>query len=267
MGLLRELGYMTFGVESGDAGINRAKSFPSQDLIVVSSELNPAGDGGEPIEIQFIDYLRDDYRTRPVKIMVLTPEGRVEEMKTLIDQKRAIDVITPQIDKATLSAKLNTAFGSAEDQEDEKDRSDKIAERAALAIASLDVDHTKFQIVSAALALAKNVRRDTGRRDPVRLACLKALAAIGPTGKAAALEILLREFQDDTNSIEVRRAIPTAIGELIKGQAVSGETFQVLKNALKQEDPQVWTNAGRALGKGKLTGPQAREVYEEQRLE
>jgi CheY-like chemotaxis protein len=267
VGLLRELGYMTFGVQSGEDGIIRAKSFPSQDLIIVSSELNPDGDGGEPIEIQFIDYLRDDYRTKPVKIMVLTPEDRVDTMKTLVDQQRAIDVITPNIDKATLSDKLNQAFGSAEDQEDEKNRSDKIAERAALAIASLDVDHTKFEITKASVALAKNVRRDTGRPDSVRLACLKALAAIGPAAKGAALEILLREFQDDTNSIEVRRGIPTAIGELIKGQAVSGDTFQVLKNALKQDDQGVWTNAGRALGKGKLTGPQAREVYEEQRLE
>jgi len=267
VGLLRELGYMTFGVESGEDGIIRAKSFPSQDLIIVSSELNPDGDGGEPIEIQFIDYLRDDYRTKPVKIMVLTPEDRVDTMKTLVDQQRAIDVITPNVDKATLSDKLNQAFGSSEDQEDEKNRSDKIAERAALAIASLDVDHTKFEITKAATALAKNIRRDTGRPDSVRLACLKALAAIGPAGKSASLEILLREFQDDTNSIEVRRAIPTAIGEVIKGQVVSGDTFQVLKNALKQDDQGVWTNAGRALGKGKLTGPQAREVYEEQRLE
>ena len=267
VGLLRELGYMAFGVESGRDGLVRAKSFPGQDLIIVGSELNPDGDGGEPIEVQFIDDLRDDYRTKPVKVMILTPEDRVDTMKSLVDQERAIDVITPQIDKATLSDKLNQAFGSPEDQRDEKARSDKIAERAALAIASHSVKHTRFKIVTAAGALAKNVRRDTGRPDAVRLACLHGLAAVGPEGKGAALETLIREFQDDTNSIEVRRAIPLAVGELIKGAPVSGDTFQVLKNALKDSDAELVTNAGRALGKGKLTGEQAREVYEEQRLE
>ena len=85
--------------------------------------------------------------------------------------------------------------------------------------------------------------------------------------KGAALEVLLREFRDDTNSIEVRRMLPVAIGELIKAQDVSGDTFQVLKNALKDEDEQIWRNSGRALGKGKLSGEQAREVYSEQRIE
>ncbi|HBP20142.1 MAG TPA: hypothetical protein DEA08_20425 [Planctomycetes bacterium] len=267
VGLLRELGYMTFGVESGRDGLVRAKSFPSQDLVLVSSELNPDGDGGEPIEIQFIDDLRADYRTKPVKVMVLTPEERAQNMQTLVDDGRALDVVTPEVDKATLSDKLNRAFGSAEDQRDEKARSDKIAERAALAIASLSQGHTKYDINSAADALAKNVRRDTGRPDAVRLACLKALAAIGAPAKGAALEVLLREFRDDTNSIEVRRMLPVAIGELIKAQDVSGDTFQVLKNALKDEDEQIWRNSGRALGKGKLSGEQAREVYSEQRIE
>ena len=100
-----------------------------------------------------------------------------------------------------------------------------------------------------------------------RLACLQALASVGPASKAAGLEILLREFKDTTNSIEVRRAIPIAIGEMVKAQEVSGDTFQVLKNALKEEDEQVWRNAGRALGKAKLTGEQAREVFQEQRIE
>ncbi|MGE0713211.1 MAG: HEAT repeat domain-containing protein [Planctomycetota bacterium] len=268
VGLLRELGYMTFGVESGRDGLVRAKSFPSQDLILVSSELNPGGDGGEPIEIQFIDDLRKDYRTKPVKVMVLTPDERAETMKTLVDEGRALDIVTPQIDKANLGEKLKKAFGSDEDQRDEKARSDKIAERAALAIASLRRGHTKFDITQAADALAKNVRKDAGRPDAVRLACLQALAAIGAPAKAAALEILLKEFRDkDANSLEVRRAIPVAVGELIKAQEVSGDTFQVLKNALKEEDEQVWRNAGHALGKGKLTGEQAREVFQEQRLE
>ena len=68
---------------------------------------------------------------------------------------------------------------------------------------------------------------------------------------------LVREFKDDTNSIEVRRAIPVAIGECIRGAPVPGEVFETLKAALKSEDADLWRNAGMAIGKGQLTGAQA----------
>jgi HEAT repeat protein len=267
VGMLRELGYMTFGVESGRDGLVRAKAFPGEDLILVSSELNPEGEGDDPIEFQFIDSLREDYRTKHIKVMVLTPEERVDSMQSLVDEGRALDVITPDVDKATLSDKLTQAFGGDEDQRDEKARSDAIATRAALAIANLQRGHTVFDITQAATALAKNVRRDSGRPDSVRLACLKALESVGPAGRGAALDILVGEFQDETNSIEVRRALPLAIGEVAKGSAINGDTFDALKAALASDDEGIWKNSGYALGKAKLTGAQAFQVFNEQRLD
>jgi CheY-like chemotaxis protein len=267
VGLLRELGYMTFGVESGRDGLVRAKAFPGEDLIIVSSELNPEGEGDDPIEFQFIDSLREDYRTAPVKVMILTPEERADDMQTLVDDGRALDVLTPEVDKATLSDKLTKAFGSDEDKRDEKARSDAIAERAALAIAGLDKAHTVFDVTLAAEALAKNVRRDSGRTDAVRLACLKALETVGPAAKGAAESVLVSEFQDESNSIEVRRALPKALGEVVKGSAIDGDTFQALKAALSSDDAEIWKNAGYALGKAKLTGAQALEVFNDQRLD
>ncbi|RMG15221.1 MAG: hypothetical protein D6731_08810 [Planctomycetota bacterium] len=267
VGLLRELGYMAFGVEDGLGGLMRAKAFPGEDLIIVSSELNPDGLGGDPLEFQFIDSLREDYRTRHIKCMVLTPEERVDEMQTLVDDGRAIDVITPEIDKATLSDKLLQAFGSDAEQRDEKARSDKIAERAALAIASIQQGHTRFAVASAAAALAKNVRRDSGRPDAVRLACLKALQTVGPAAREAALSVLVSEFQDETNSIEVRRELARAMGEVSKGSPLPDEAFQLLKAALASEDEELWRAAGYALGKAKLSGAQALEVFNEQRLD
>jgi len=274
VGLLRELGYMAFGVASGIEGLIRAKTFPGEDLVLVSTELNertqddltdPLGD--EPMAYQFIDELRDDYRTRPIKVMVVTPEERVSDAQSLVDEGKAVDVLSPNIDKASLAGKLEAAFGDAADQRDEKARSDAIAHRAAQALASLDVRHTQFDVAAAAAALAKNVRRDAGRPDSVRLACVDALAAIGVAAKPAALEVLVREFRDDTNSVEVRRALPRAIGECIKGGPVSDDLFGVLKEALADDDQGVWSAAGYALGKAKLTGAQALAVFEAQRLE
>jgi len=100
VGLLRESGYMVFSTSPGLDGLNRAKSFPGEDLIIVSSELNKDGAGGDPIEIQFIDELKQDYRTKTIPCMVLTPGARQAEMQKLVDEKNAADVITPEVDRA-----------------------------------------------------------------------------------------------------------------------------------------------------------------------
>src|SRR5690606_4895528 len=115
VGLLRELGYMAFGVETGRDGLVRSKTFPSQDLVIVSSELNREGDparGEDPLEFECIDALKNDYRTRHVKVMILAPQERHSVMQSLVDEGRALDVIEPEIDKATLADKLERAFGS-----------------------------------------------------------------------------------------------------------------------------------------------------------
>lgn len=267
VGLLRELGYMTFGVESGREGLVRAKTFPSQDLILVSSELNVDGEGDDPIELQFIDMLKDDYRTKHVKVMVMAPDDRQQAMQGLVDEGKALDVIDPEIDRATLADKLQKAFGEEVDQRDEKSRSNAIAERAARAIASLRPGHTQFDITQAAQALAANVKRDAGRPDPVRLACLAGLSAIGPAARGAALDTLVREFGDDTTSAEVKRALAAAIGECVKGGAIGDEAFRPLLDAFGSDDLELANAAGVALGKAKLTGAQALAVFKAQRPE
>ena len=265
VGLLRELGYMAFGTETGRDGIARARSFPSEDLILVSSELNPEGQGADPVEVQFIDALADDYRTKPIKIMILS--DREEAMKPLVDGGKALDIVPTSIDRATLADKLTKAFGNPADERDEKARSNAIAERAALAIAQLHRHHTQFQIAAAAPALAENVKRESGRPDNVRLACLKAISAIGAQASSACLTVLVTEFKDSVNPVEVRTALATAIGDCVASQPISGDVFQVLKAALQEADESIWKAAGYALGKAKLTGAQAAEVMNEQRLE
>lgn len=269
VGLLRDLGYMAFGVESGRDGLIRSKTFPAQDLILVSSELNTEGDparGDDPLEFEFIDSLKNDYRTKHVKVMVIAPQERHAVMQSLVDEGRALDVLDPDIDKATLADKLTRAFGSEEDQRDEKSRSDKICARAALAIAGLRPGHTKIDIAQAANALATNAKREAGRPDEVRVAVLKGLSAVGAPGKGE-LETLTREFTDSTNSIEVRRALATAMGDVCRGSAMPDDAFKALLAALADEDEELHTNAGYALGKAQLTGAQALEVFKAQRLE
>lgn len=273
VGLLRELGYMTFGVASGRDGLARAKTFPSQDVIFVSSELNESRDqtlekeGSEPLEFQVIDDLKADYRTAHVKVMVLAPTERHGDLKSLVDEGRAIDVVDPDsVDKASLADKLGRAFSGDAEKRDEKARSDAIAEKAALAIASLKRGHTPFDVTQAANALVANVKRDAGRPDNVRIACLKAIGSVGPSA-GSGIPVMTAEFNDTTNSVEVRRALADAIGEAAKGQPLPAEAFEALKGALASDDEGVWRAAGYALGKAKLTGEQRAAVFNAQRLE
>lgn len=263
VGLLRELGYMAFGVEQGRQALIRARSFPSEDLIIVSSELNPDHRGEDPIEVQVIDELSDDYRTKTMKVMVLTE--RDEEMQRLVDAGKAVDLVSPGISKGDLADKLNAAFGSSEDEADEKTRSNRVTKKAAEAIAGLRRGHTQFPIAQASGALVQNVKLSAGRPPEVRLACLAAISAIGPEAEGQALSILASEFRDTTHPNEVRAAMARAMGDCLKGKAVSGDVYQVLKAALAEDDAQVWEAAFYALGKPNLTDEQAYEVFVQER--
>lgn len=265
VGLCRQIGYETFGVASGNDALIRCKRFPVQDLVIVSSELNKNGAGDEPLEFQFVRDLRQDVRTRAIKVMILAPAARERDMQQLVDaEDTVVGVVTPGIDKIVLRDKIQGVFDNDAARRDEKARADKVAEAAALSIASLKDKQTLFKTEESTEALIRNL---TARPDFVRIASMKALAAVGTKAREQALSALVSVFLNkEENATEVRVAAANAIGSLIRGQQVSGETFQALKAALAEENTAIWDAAGHALGKALLTGDQRRQVYEEQRL-
>lgn len=264
IGRLRSLGYMVYGVPSGLDAEARLRSFPAHDLVIVSSELNKDGAGDEPLEFQFVRKLKEDYRTKPIKVMVLTPAARETEMAKLVDaEESVVGVITPGVDKIVLRDKIKEIFSSDEAMRDEKARADKVAENAALAIASLQDKQTLYKLERANKSLINNC---TGRVDPVRIAAMKGLGAVGPKARTAALNTLVAVFKNKDNSTEVRVAAANAMGEVLRNQEVQGDAFQTLKAALAEDSTAIWKAAGYALGKAKLSNKQRLEVYVEQRL-
>lgn len=264
IGRLRSLGYMVYGVPSGLDAEARLRSFPAHDLVIVSSELNKNGAGDEPLEFQFVRKLKEDYRTKPIKVMVLTPAARETEMAKLVDaEESVVGVITPGVDKIVLRDKITEIFSSDEAKRDEKARADKVAENAALAIASLQDKQTLFKLERANKSLINNC---TGRPNEVRIAAMKGLGAVGPKARTAALNTLVAVFKNKENATEVRVAAANAIGEVLRNQAVQGDAFQTLKASLTEDSTAIWKAAGYALGKAKLTNKQRLEVYVEQRL-
>lgn len=270
VGELREAGYMVFSTQSGLDGLNRAKSFPAEDLIIVSSELNTNPDGSmasgaDPLEFQFIQELQNDYRTKTIPCIVLTPSRRVGDMQKLVDEKLAADVVTPEVDRVTLDGKIKKIFEAEEYKRDEKARNDDVAKRAALALAAIPQDHTVLDVAKAGPALANCL--NPSRPDDVKIAAMKAIASIGPKVRGACLDSLLLVFKDKNLSVDVREAAANAIGEVVKGQALQGDGFKTLKEGFGEEEDRIWSAVGKALGKAELTGDQRREVFEQHRVE
>jgi CheY-like chemotaxis protein/cell division septation protein DedD len=265
VGKLRDLGYMAYAVESGNDALVRLKSFPAHDMVIVSSELNKDGAGDEPLEFQFVRDLKSDYRTKTIKVMILTPSARAADMQQLVDaEETVVGVTTPGEDKIVLRDKVVAVFSSEEAQRDEKARADRIAEEAGLAIASLQNKPTLFKIESCTEALLRNC---TNRPDKVRIAAMKGLAAIGGKARAQALPTLLQVFKSkEESAAEVRVAAADAIGECIKRSEAQGDVYQSLKAAAGEEDTTIWKAALRALGKSNLTGAQRLSIWQEQRL-
>ena len=265
VGLLREAGYMVFASQNGLDALNRAKAFPGEDLIIASSELNPEGEGADPIEVQIIQELRDDYRTKTIPVIVLSPARRATEMQKLVDEKIASDVITPEIDKALLDSKIKAIFAADEYKRDEKARNDEISKRAALAIASIPQDHTVINVAAFGQALAGCLT--PSRPDEVKIAAMKAIAAIGPKVRGATENALLLVLKDKNLSVDVREAACNALGEAAKGAELQGDSFKTLEAAAGEDEDRINLAACRALGKARLTGEQAREVFESYRIE
>jgi HEAT repeat protein len=268
VGILREAGYMVFSTQSGMDGLNRARSFPGEDLIIVSSELNPPEGTGsltDPVEFQFIQELRDDYRTKTIPAIVLTPTRREAEMKKLVDEKIASDVITPEIDKVQLDTKIKAIFAGDEYKRDEKARNDDVSKRAALAIAEIPQDHTVLAVQNLGPALAGCL--NPSRPDDVKIAAMKAIAAVGPKLRGACLEALLGLIKDKNFSVDVREAACNAVGEVVKGQDFQGDGFKTLESAAGEDEDRINASACKALSKARLTGEQAREVFESYRIE
>ena len=263
VGLLREFGYVAHGVTRGLEGINRARAFPAQDLIIVSTELNTDAQATDLTEVEFIDRLREggDYRTSHIPVMILTTRRKQSEKQALVDEGDAVGLIHGDIDRAILKDRVAAIFETDRAKRDEKARADGIAQFAAEALAAIDPKHSIFDAKPAIPALTEALR---ARPDPVRTG---ALAALGNLKATSALPEILAVFNNLDNERTVRIVAASAIGEIIKDGPVSDATFKSLLAALDEDDKDIWTHAGRALGKGQLTGDQSYEVFVKQRIQ
>jgi HEAT repeat protein len=264
---LRRMNCMTVDVSTPAEALLRAKEFPPKDLIIMDGQM--AGtvlftanltDNRQVSETVF-DSLKEDLRTRAVPILISGGPDRIENFKDVFGPRCAGFVAKP-LDKMALKAEIEKAFDTDQARRDAKSLADRLAQKAAEALASIKPATTYFTYRDAVSALIGTLK---DRPDAVRVPAIRALGNFGDT---RALEPLARTLQDAENSTEVRAACGRAMGEIFRDShaAPPDEVFPVLLAALRDPEFSVQEAAAAALANARLSAGQQREVAEANRI-
>ncbi len=264
MQFIREIGYMPVLEKDGLNGLARAKSFPTQDMVIISTELP------DMKAFEIIDALREDYRTKDVPIFVTAPETRLRVVKGLYAGK-ADDVINNKIDKLALRDKLDTAFQLPHARKDAPARAIEIARKAAEALGHIDLTNANFDPTMAIGPLEEVCQRgttDQPRRLDYDVVRLPAMVALGRLGDAArnTLDTLCDIFSNDNNKKEIRVGAADAVGGIIqpshRGTAL---VYTTLREGLNDRELEIQNAAAKALGKANWKPDEYFGVFVDQR--
>jgi HEAT repeat protein/CheY-like chemotaxis protein len=263
---LIEMNYFAFGSASKEAGYNRAKRFPSDDLFIIDMDIAidltfnfKAEDVGVEHQETFLEALRADFRTREVPIFILCKTEDLPRAQKLFSSDAA-GFITYPINVEDVRLQLQELF--AKFPPDDKGKATKISADAAAAIASIDPVFTSFPLKSGAKSrelgdiIAALVAVIEKRPDEVRVPAFKALARFGTEETIPAITRVIAS--KEANSPEVRSAACLALaGVFSKLKSLLGketDTFRVLLDAAGpgENSLAVRAAAGTALGKAPL---------------
>lgn len=261
--------YVSAGEADGWEGVARAKSAPTLDVIVVASAL---GDQSRTVpskrhasSLAVIDELLADARTRDMKIVVRigeTAESRAEAVKALFQNKYGDKVAgfiaTPVVATDALSA-IDAAADKAELNPD-RERANKLAVKAATALAKTDLSCASFNLQVAVEPLAEAATGADSSAE-LKLAAVQALGNLHVGGSAALAKVLA-----DGEGDALKTAAATALGQVLGSTDGTPEEVDALIAASKGSGD-VAKAALAALGKvGRMSPEQRNAAFKEHRL-
>lgn len=252
---------------TGKDGLERAKRFPSEDLIilndktanqVVFSVVTPLGTG---VAETVFDSLRNDLRTKSVPIFILTDPENMDVNKAIF-KENAKAYLTKPIDKVLLEGALNDAFSSEEAKKDSKSHAEVIAQRAAESLANLELANCVFPYLNAVDSLIAALEVNP---DQVRIPVMNAL---GKFGDKKSVIPLTKVFRNTDNKKEIRIAACQALAGVFNHtqEPMAAEAYEMLIEGLKQGDFDIQFALAQVFGNAQLTPQQRREVFELMRL-
>ena len=253
LGSLNKFNYAAFGASSGLEALERAKSFPTEDLIILDSSL---GTGNYSLDYVY-NNLKTDFRTRRIPIIITSnaknwkrDQKAYAEKATIIDKNIAIPSLL-----SILSETLNT-----EEKEDYRTEARLISQKAAEALASIEPNRGVFNLQSAAGGLSGVL---TSRPDEIRA---PAIVAIGNIGDPSAILELINVFRDPYANAVVRAAAAWSLGEILRKTGnVDRNAYEALREGLSDWNDDVKVASGKAIGKASLPGSDRYIVFKEER--
>lgn len=238
--------YVAAGESSGWEGIARAKSSPTLDVVVVAATLDDV-DRTVPSRRHYsslavIDELQADVRTKNMKILVRvddTPENAAEAVKKLFQDKYG-DAVAGFLSTPIVAAAALEAIDAAADKVElnpDRERANKLAVKAASALAKTDFSCASFQL---GVAVEPLVEAATGADSSpeLKLAAVQALGNIRMGGSGALAKVLAAGEGD-----ALKVAAATALGQVLSAVDGAPEDVDGLIAASK---------AGGDLGKAAL---------------
>lgn len=265
---LAHSGFVTSDAKNGARGVALAKMSPTLDVIVVRADL---GDPRFTIPserltsaIMVLDELKNDVRTKDVRVLVLleeTDEAKVDALRDFFESKYGDEVVgflTVPLDTATIVDAV-AAAAEAGDLNPDRERANELAEKAAMAFANTDFSCRTFDLGVAVAPLASSALE--GPTPELRLAAVKALGNLRAGGIEALTKVLM-----EGEGEEIQAAAATALGNVLSVQPSSPDAIQALIDAASGEG-EVATAALKALGRARGLSPVQRlELFKTHRL-
>jgi CheY-like chemotaxis protein len=232
---------------SGRDALNKAKSFPPKDLILISTKIkaNLAAKGTKEAPGLF-DRLKSDPKLAVLPVAILVAK---DNLAAELAKFGNIPVVLRSSKDHALKVEVQKALGSTGPGVTKQKRED-LAARAARALLEIDQRRTQLRVGDAASACQKAL---FNRPDAVRNPCIRALGLF--VVKAAAKD-LVKLFNDRNNTIELRRNCLYALGQTA---AVENKAL-FLKAEREESDFSLRNAASIAHGKSQLIPEPAKLV-------
>lgn len=257
---------------SGEDGVIKAKSFPTEDVIIIQKKIaaqvyfKETSTRRQEVE-SVIRTLSLDVRTRNIpRVLLAMDDKELEAAKTEFAENTPwyMKKDTHHLD---LEALLEKIFDSEEAKKDSKDRADQIAKSAAETLASISTTDTLYPYRDAVDALIRATSKEKVKReDFIRIPSAKAL---GIYGDQRAFDVLAKVLSDKEEVKPLRLQCAQSLSWIYRatGAAPTNEVYAILRDTCANDgDYHIEYACGEALGNAKLTSEQRRETMKLRRV-
>lgn len=248
---LNAAGFHAVAYTSATAALSAAKSTAGFDAIVVRNRL------ADLTTFQVLDEINRDVRTMGMKKIVMAEGAQVGEAETDYAKRNISGVAPTSADVQGVVNKVSEATASAEGDAGRM-KANALSKTASMALTW--ANPATFSLKDAEAGLVKAAGE--GGDEDVRVAALTALGHCATPGSQTALRDIVAKAD---NSAAVRAAAAGALGQSLRGQAPTPETFDALIGAMGDADAGVRHAAGAAFGQMKLSADQQASVLTKRR--